>query len=449
MAISLGIVGFVFLLSYCEGFDKGAENIEKRKNMGLLGSALITFLNFVFLCAKFHYFLNSGNNYDLFRTKDGDYVWTGEKYHGASAASLAKASCPYSLDADGTVADLQDESKHLCQYLSIPFSGNLVSDGMTKFSIGIGLIVYFFLMWLAFGLKNWVIDEIHFNENAPWQQRGFRIFTSHACQFFLCLFIQSQQFCVLMILTNVAANDYCARLIVPVSVKKAICMYEYGVHSLPLAIIFALATAASYHFTTVATRPAPPEQNDPPGQPPNSCEHLIAFLFGLCTLYCAIHAVGFFVYWLFAGFIVGVWFEFAAIEITLRFVIVEFLSLSAFMMNDVIDHVLSCFGNHIGRIVPDGPDVDAGVADMAGQMERGAIELFAEEALDVLNQRAATAHDTPSTELTTIPDSQERPISNLPRSAEYQPVPASSKPESEPEKKDMDRSCRQEVLIRS
>jgi hypothetical protein len=330
--VSLSINGACVLYCiwtmYSNGIDASASS---RKSAGLLAAALITLLNFIFLCARFDYFLNSGSSYDLKKTQEGEYVWVGESYDSANVPTLRNANCEYTIEADGSVAELFDTPEDLCNFMVLGFSGDLIGDGMTKFSIGLGLMFFFIFMWIAFGAKMLISDAVNeyhtLPEDATRMQRitngAVKFLTSSTAQYLLIPFIQSQQFCVLMLLTNVTANDYCAQFIVPTSQRNAICLYQYGVHALPWGLIMLICTVVGVLLAEGFAAMG-------------GYAYIGALICAGLAAFCGVHAVGLLAFWLFAGFGVGLWFQFASLAVTARYVAVELLSISALVISDVL-----------------------------------------------------------------------------------------------------------------
>jgi hypothetical protein len=330
--VSLSINGACILYCmwtmYSNGIDASASS---RKSAGLLAAALITLLNFIFLCARFDYFLNSGSSYDLKKTQEGEYVWVGESYDSANVPTLRNANCEYTIEADGSVAELFDTPEDLCNFMVLGFSGDLIGDGMTKFSIGLGLMFFFIFMWIAFGAKMLISDAVNeyhtLPEDATRMQRitngAVKFLTSSTAQYLLIPFIQSQQFCVLMLLTNVTANDYCAQFIVPTSQRNAICLYQYGVHALPWGLIMLICTVVGVLLAEGFAAMG-------------GYAYIGALICAGLAAFCGVHAVGLLAFWLFAGFGVGLWFQFASLAVTARYVAVELLSISALVISDVL-----------------------------------------------------------------------------------------------------------------
>ena len=86
-----------------------------------------------------------------------------------------------------------------------------------------------------------------------------------------------------------------------------------------------------------------------------------AMFFGICAFgsagagaFCAFMSAANLVYYLFAGFFVGIWFQLGTIEFSGQILLPEALSLSIFLLNDISTLVLRWMGQ--GVAIP-GDDV--------------------------------------------------------------------------------------------
>jgi hypothetical protein len=76
-------------------------------------------------------------------------------------------------------------------------------------------------------------------------------FTSSA-KYVITLLIGAQQSIILLPLTNITANPYCAVFNVPTDAQNAVCLYKYGVNAIPMFIYFLLATGGGAFITMMA-----------------------------------------------------------------------------------------------------------------------------------------------------------------------------------------------------
>ncbi len=340
IAISINGFGSVLclLLLYCT-----KNSSELREAIGAVCCLLVNFVNFLFLCAKFDYFLKRKDEFKFYTTKDNFYVWPNSGYWSANKETLEAANCPYSLDRHGRVEPLDRGNGNLCKWMVLSFSGDLIADGMIQFSIGLGLILFFGLQCFAFLAKLAFRNMFGNNDNILGKIISYC--TGYSMKYIVTLIISSQQFCVMMLLTNVQANDYCGYFVTPASLSKTICLYQYGVYSLPWAIIFGICTALSgllvYAFI---------------GGGGNAFTAFLAFCAVAAFGFCAIHFVSLLAYWLFAGFGVGVWFQFASLETSMRFIVVEALSFMVFIINDLLDLFNGCVAHTPDNGAGDGGD---------------------------------------------------------------------------------------------
>lgn len=146
-----------------------------------------------------------------------------------------------------------------CKFLVLEYSLNIMSEGEAKFTVGLGLIIYFFLQLIIclfkIDFKSGMEDaqkrdEVPQSEDNPDLGTGFfgmlRKMKSKASYlwnhpeiimeymisaalsgsiiYFFTLFVGSQQSLVMFPLTNMQANPYCATFVVPTSDVNAVCL---------------------------------------------------------------------------------------------------------------------------------------------------------------------------------------------------------------------------------
>lgn len=329
----LGVLICIQLLCCMNEDTKGLREV-----VGTICNLLVNFVNFIFLCGKFDYFLKRKDQFHLYTTADGEYVWPANGYWDSRPAVLREAHCPYSTDVYGELAPLTEKgNENVCNFMVLGFSGELIDNGMIQFSIGLGLILYFGLqlivLVLRFVIRDWVREQ---NELPSWIGILLNYCTGYSMKYVIALIVSSQQFCVLMLLTNVQANDYCAYFVTPTSIKTTLCLYLYGVYSLPWSIIFAICTVAGCAVAAALAQAG-------------NWIAIIGALAGIGALFCGIHAIALLGFWLFAGVGVGVWFQFASLEVSLRFIVVESLSVLVYLINDILEVSVACAAHSSGN----------------------------------------------------------------------------------------------------
>lgn len=359
---SIGI-GFM-LLSFLSLLFKDAEDARKWRMFWNNGQFFLTviFTN-VLLWSRFAHLLSYEDYYTLQTTEDGEDVWPGPKYFSATQVELVNAGCPYSANpTSGEVYPIRSGQKFPCRFLEQRFSANLMSRGEMKFAVGLGLIV---LLVLSFGpifLVKMALDDIKHEreqirseseQEAPqfsWSLlkqpvellrylhyaakksfiSGVETGLLGAIQFAIVLLIESQQFCSLMVLTNVIVNPYCAVFFTPVSPREAMCYYSYASHAVPHMIYFSIGLFGSW---TVLKGLTDSQEN-------NALLSFITFVVTLAGIYCAIMFAAYFVYYFFAGFAIGIWFEFTGLGATLILFLLEIFSVSGYTTHELFSKAI-------------------------------------------------------------------------------------------------------------
>ena len=116
--------------------------------------------------------------------------------------------------------------------------------------------------------------------------------------------------------------------------NHAICLYKYAVYCIPYAIYFALASAFGIGVLLLLHRVSIKDR-------PEVVAVLLLFItivmfFG--TLFCIFLFLSFFVYYIFAGFIVGLWFQLGNLNFSWQILVPEWMGLSVI----IVDSLLRC-----------------------------------------------------------------------------------------------------------
>ena len=149
--------------------------------------------------------------------------------------------------------------------------------------------------------------------------------------------INCQQSLVLLPLTNMNTNDFCVEVITPTNDENAVCLYKYAAYSLPNGIIYALYGAIGAFLTVVFFRAI----DDMDGNKCVPFMMVLGFLTGVGTAFCVFISAAFLVFYLFAGFFVGLWFQFGVYQWALQTSRPELLSVSLFIVADILLAILN------------------------------------------------------------------------------------------------------------
>jgi hypothetical protein len=156
------------------------------------------------------------------------------------------------------------------------------------------------------------------------QQNGFK----WLLKYIITTLINCQQSLVLLPLTNMNTNDFCVQVITPTNNENAVCLYKYAAYGLPNFIIYGLYGVIGAGLTAVCIS----------GE--NVVTLCLAVLFGLGTAFCAVISAAFLAFYLFAGFFVGLWFQFGVYIWALQTSRPELLSVSLFIFVDILCAIL-------------------------------------------------------------------------------------------------------------
>ena len=347
LAFSVTVLGIAVVLSIGSIYLVGLRGSrEFREQVGLLSNFLLNIFIYILMCRRFDFFLTS-DSYFYHTTADGNSIWPGPEYDSAHIPTLLNAGCPVAYDPyTNDLAELQ-QSNDKCYFLGFPLPKEIIQDGMVKFSIGLGLMIYFVFMLLAM-----VVTEIMKRGNLdqiPW---WIRPILRLAFKYIVEVFITSQQFCVLMLLTNVNANQYCAYFVTPASAEYSLCLYEYGVHALPWGIIFGLCAIGGYFVCKFLQHMVDESKTDNE----RLFWQLLLLVAVLSELYCIFMSIAFFVYWLFAGFVIGVWYAFAEFAFTVAYVISQISGTAIYVINDMVEFIFDPDFTHPSAVAIDADD---------------------------------------------------------------------------------------------
>jgi hypothetical protein len=310
----------------------------------------------IVLSSRFQFFLDHKRDYQLMKTCDDKYIWSGPKYYEANIDVLVGANCPYCADSTGSISELSIVKRE-CNFLGVSLDAELIRSGAAQFSLGFGLLALLIVQLsvlfitelrtpstmqdsesdLDFGS---VRSEITFLDYA---YHAFQLSVSPTldkltsckwCKYPVVIFIQAQQFCVLMLLTNWRADDYCAQLVIPSSDEmQAVCYYVYSVYSVPYGIIFASAAVLS----GVGARCVYMNKFKLSANVTGALSLLLSGIFFFCTFFALALAA----YYFLVGFAIGLWFEFGSLTFTWDLVYFECCGIVPFVVVDAGQRLLA------------------------------------------------------------------------------------------------------------
>eukprot|EP01036_Dinobryon_divergens_P037344 gene37344-48839_t len=366
-------------------------SIEGKKEF-LSGMSTFNFLiwstfHLVMLCARFNFWLNNDNKYLPYEINaSGGIIWVDPNtFFNAGKSTLKNFDCKYSSNHPQGYSPVVVDS---CQFLYFNFSLFLMKEGQVKFSIGCGLILYiiyqitiifiehafdtaetpheaFAMLGVAQMTNNehqessiiMQRDAVN-NVNHQVEGTGMKLvdkilvylnFVSPILTFLkkngimwllkyiITTLINCQQSLVLLPLTNMNTNDFCVQVFTPVYDETAVCLYKYATYALPNGIIYALyGVIGVYLLIFCGGFVESDERNGTAYTKVCGICCLLVWPITIGTAFCAFISAAFLTYYFFAGFFLGLWFQFGVYYWTLQTSRPEFLSVSLFIVGDIL-----------------------------------------------------------------------------------------------------------------
>lgn len=401
--VMYSITGVLFLVSFLIYLRSDLSN-EKKKNilnlLSVFNFMIWSTFHLVMLAARFNFWLENDKMYQPYRmNSNGGMVWVDRStFFRAGKSTLINFGCEHSFDHPQGYSAVVDSP---CRFLFFDISVLLMLEGEVKFSIGCGLIIFIFYQAFIMVME-WVLAhdennnnssssnqyaappeagnstahdivtnevEISFNSSddaiqpavstrnvinncdvlqetrrtsigvfltylnplrlislvcVSIQQNGFK----WLFKYIVTTLINCQQSLVLLPLTNMNTNDFCVQVITPTNNENAVCLYKYAAYGLPNFFIFGLYGVIGAGLTAACIS----------GE--NIVTACLAVLFGLGAAFCAVIAAAFLAFYLFAGFFVGLWFQFGVYLWALQTSRPELLSVSLFIFVDILCAIL-------------------------------------------------------------------------------------------------------------
>jgi hypothetical protein len=149
-ASTLYIVGystsaFFLLLSlstYSSLYKDKEFAISLRSIAGFLNLTFWILFHYVILCARFNFWLQSGNSYMPLLTTNNELVWTGPEYFNQNAKTVNVAGCPSNSNSQHYSSYYNQPSQSECKFLFFGYNLEILNEGVAKFSVGLGLIIF-------------------------------------------------------------------------------------------------------------------------------------------------------------------------------------------------------------------------------------------------------------------------------------------------------------------
>jgi hypothetical protein len=226
------------------------------------------------------------------------------------------------------------DDENACKFFGwLPINANIYisSDGAEKFSIGLGLLIWALIsIAVILASLSFSMQEIESADNVN-QKTTKTVWTLIAIHFISTL-LCCQQSCVLLPLTSISMNP-CV-LNVPTDPIKAVCYHKWAVMAIPYGIPMVLGAGVGLAVAGgLASLRSPPLS-------------IAAMVCAGAAAMLLLTALGFFIFWIYGGFAIGVWFTFGSINVLIDLALVKILVGPSIVLLDAIStYVSRTFGS--------------------------------------------------------------------------------------------------------
>lgn len=201
---------------------------------------------------------------------------------------MASASCTY----EDIIGAHGHDAAYTCSFI-YPLGPQLISQGYVQFSIGVQLIFIVFVQYSCLLVKILLLDP---NSNGT--------IAANASCCLMCAFFEFvlnlHQFLILLPLTAVLPNEYCAIVQVPVSTERAICLFKIAAAMLPYGIPSVFGGCCILYVAYLIGKSG--RKTD------NVVYYLLSFIIGVAGLYFFATGLCMVIFWVFGGIFIGMWY---------------------------------------------------------------------------------------------------------------------------------------------
>mmetsp|Transcript_4838 Transcript_4838/g.11451 ORF Transcript_4838/g.11451 Transcript_4838/m.11451 type:complete len:1099 (-) Transcript_4838:28-3324(-) len=330
--ILCAIVGFNVCLSalsvYLQLKDaEGGGDGEAGRNLRMVVKGVCLFswftLDFVIMGMRFNWLINE-SSYRHVIGEHGQHAWVDQDvpsdfFRGMSWESLNGSGTDDTLWCGGVLdfGKLSRASGDECKILGSAelFGSYGFENGSEKFSIGLGLIIYACLCFLAMGFELTFTEVEDEDEDEKEMDGCTKLLVSISQGLIVSAvswWLVQQQILSMFPLTSMELSPYCAVMNVPGKSLTAMCLYKSYVMAIPL---FFIGVAGSI-FATCIGGPACAASDDADcgegGIGAGCCGCLLGCIAVAWVIVCFILVVGGLLYYLFVGFAIGLWWTFGS-----------------------------------------------------------------------------------------------------------------------------------------
>ena len=224
----------------------------------------------------------------MYCSYSGELVFLAKEFFSATPGELRDAGCDY----EDIVGAHEHSGNYACSFI-YPLGLQLISQGYVQFSIGSQLIIIVFLQFTCLFTKVYLIDQ-HSSDSAA--TTALSCLLSASIEFLL----NCHQYMIMLPLTAVLPNPFCAVVQVPVSTEKALCLFKVAAAMLPYGIPSVAGGSVLLYFSYSYGRSG--SKNN------NAFLYLVSFLAGVSGLYFFMTGMCLVCFWLFGCIVLGMWY---------------------------------------------------------------------------------------------------------------------------------------------
>lgn len=226
----------------------------------------------------------------------GDLVFLSKEFFRATPRDLEDAGCGY----EDIVGAHEHSGNYVCSFI-YPLGPELISQGYVQFSIGAQLILIVFLQFTCLIFKIILLDQ---NSDGTVASNALSCLTGAGLEFVLNL----HQYMILLPLTAVLPNEFCARVLVPVSTQKAICLFKIAAAMIPYGMPSVLGGIFILYLAYSVGKSASKSNN--------VFLYLICIVVGTTGLYFFATGLCMVIFWLFGCVVLGMWYALEGVSLS-------------------------------------------------------------------------------------------------------------------------------------
>ena len=216
-------------------------------------------------------------------------MYLADEFFSATPRELADAGCAY----ENIIGAHEHSGDYTCSFI-YPLGPQLISQGYVQFSLATQLIFILFLQYTCLLAKILLLDQ---NSTGTIASNALSCAFSAGIEFFLNV----HQFMIMLPLTAVLPNPFCAHVQVPVETEKAICLFKIAAAMLPYGVPSFLGGCCIIYVAFVIAKSG--RKNN------NVLMYFSSFLVGMVGLYFFATGLCMIIFWIFGCMVLGSWYS--------------------------------------------------------------------------------------------------------------------------------------------